>query len=217
MSKRKIGILFFFSCCLFSVNAYCQPQINGPKCVVPGVIYQYKIAGPTATSRLMNMRVCITGGSIVDENQNKIDNCVQSSQPLSTVLVMWNDTLYASVSVTTSSGNNSLSVNITSPLQAGLIDSSVKMQNLTDTLTMPSTILCSPASGGSCSPNYSYQWQQSNDLQEWTDIQGATGQNLLLTAAAKRSFYYRRKILETGSNTISYSDIAAINLIFPTQ
>src|SRR5262249_19492270 len=118
----------------------------------------------------------------------------------------------ASITISTSDGNKTFKVNITSALQAGLVDSLSKEQNFLDTLSIPSTIICSSAKGGSCSPNYSYQWQQSNDAMVWEDIEGSTRQNLSFTTSVKQSFFYRRKITETNSGTIGYSDVAIINV-----
>jgi hypothetical protein len=196
-----------------STLAFSQPGFSGPNCVLPGVIYQYKIVDASALTVQLNTQVCIHGGSIVDKNGNRLGDCTQSTEPLATILVMWNDTTSGSVAISTSEGNKTLNVNITSELQAGLVDSLTKEQNFSDTTTIPSTIICSAAKGGSCSPNYSYQWQQSSDAMVWTDVQGSTGQNLSFTSGVKQSLYYRRKITETNSGTIGYSDIAIVSVL----
>jgi hypothetical protein len=194
--------------------AFSQPGINGPICVLPGVIYQYTTADASVSTRQINMQICIRGGSIVDRDGNKLTNCTKSTEPLATVLVMWDDaTTLGSITISTSEGNKAININITSALDAGLLDSSSKEQNFSDTSGIPSAINCSPAKGGSCSPNYVYQWQQSNDAMVWTDIRGSTGQNLSFTVPITQSLFYRRKITETNSGTIGYSDVAVINVL----
>jgi hypothetical protein len=41
--------------------------------------------------------------------------------------------------------------------------------------TLPAWLNCSAASGGSCTPTYNYQWQQSSDNVNFSDISGETG------------------------------------------
>jgi len=203
--------IFAFSVCCSLV--FSQPGFSGPTCVLPGVIYQYKIVDASASTIQLNTQICIHGGSIVDRSGNQLSNCTQSTEPLATILVMWNDTTNASISISTSEGSKSLIVNITTQLQAGVVDSLIKEQNFSDTASIPSTIVCSPAKGGSCSPNYTYQWQQSSDAMVWTDLAASTGQNLSFSSSVKQTFYYRRKITETNSGTIGYSDVAVVAVV----
>src|SRR5690348_13942139 len=60
---------------------------------------------------------------------------------------------------------------------------------------LPATITATAASGGSCS-SYSYQWQRSTDNVYFTDIPGATGQNLSFTTAlpqTPQTTYFQRR------------------------
>src|SRR5689334_3319911 len=217
MRKGIKSLTFILAFSVYCSLAFSQPGFSGPTCVLPGVIYQYKIVDASASTVQMNTLVCLHGGSIVDRDGNHLNDCTASTEPLATVLVMWNDTTTGSITISTSEGNKSLNVNITSPLQAGIVDSLTKQQNFSDTTSIPSAITCSAAQGGSCSPNYSYQWQQSIDVMIWTDIAGSTGKDLSFSSAAKQTLYYRTKITETNSGTIGYSDVASINISFFIQ
>jgi hypothetical protein len=210
--RKRAAYIFFMAAMLTSQFIFSQPTINGPVCVLPGVTYQYSFSN-TGSLTDINMRVCVSGGSIVNRDQVRIGDCVESQVALSNVLVIWNDTTAGSVAITAITGNNTVNISLTSVLQPGNLDSLAKIQTFTDTTTIPSTINCSPAIGGSCSPNYSYQWQQSGDMLVWTDVEGSVGESLSFEISVKQTTYYRRKITETGSGTIGYSDIAAINVL----
>jgi hypothetical protein len=193
--------------------ALAQPGINGPICVLPGVTYQYSFSNTGSLGSTANMRVCITGGSIVSRDQIRISDCIESEIAVANVLVMWDDTTTGAVRLAAATGNSTLTVNLTSILQPGILDSTTKNQSFTDTVTVPATIICSAAVGGSCSATYSYQWQRSSDILVWTDVEGATAQNLSFDAATTHTVYYRRKTVENNSGTIGYSDIANINIL----
>src|SRR5687768_8266667 len=49
---------------------------------------------------------------------------------------------------------------------------------------LPAPITASPASGGNCNGNYTYQWLVSDDGITYTDIPGATGQNLTFSSSS---------------------------------
>lgn len=80
--------------------------------------------------------------------------------------------------------------------------------------TTPALIQASVASGGSCSPTYYYQWQQSTDNVNFTDIPGATSQNYQpgpLTATT----YFRRRV-DCGC-TICYLNNSGGDIIAQNQ
>lgn len=73
--------------------------------------------------------------------------------------------------------------------------------------TMPQTINATPALYGSCG-TYVYQWQQSFDGLTFTNIAGATAQNLTFSAAISTSTFYRRK--GTCTADIGYTNVIAV-------
>ena len=209
MSK---GLKIIFQATLIlmvAISGFSQVTITGPTCVIPGVIYQYKIQGKwIATS---NMQACISNGSIADSNS--VNSCTpQSGAPLATVLVTWNRGSSGSLQLKSTVGSTSLSVNITSVLFPGNIDTTISRQTI-GTKAIPSLIKCSVATGGSCNPVYDYQWQQSIDMVNWSDIKGATGQNLNFTSLIPQSSFFRRKTTETVSGTIAYSNSAMVDVL----
>ena len=196
---------------LFCNQAYSQVNISGPTCVMPGTTYQYSISGNLDSSSTMH--VCINGGIIADTSIK--GSCSGDGPPLSAVLVVWSNGNQGSLTVTSSKGNASINVNVTSSLATGLIDPASAQQNFYDTLSIPAVIHCSEGSGGSCAPSYSYQWQRSQDAMTWEDIPGVSGKDLSFSQPAVHTFYYRRKITENHSNTIGYSSMAVVNVIVP--
>jgi hypothetical protein len=215
--RKTLKHIFLAGTILTCNYIFSQPAINGPLCGLPGTTYLYSFTNTGTWTGTATMRVCINGGSIVNRDQVRIGTCAESVTPLANVLVMWNDTTQGSVTITAPSGNKTVNVSLTSALQPGLLNSLTVEQNFTDTVSIPSPILCSPAAGGSCSPNYLYQWQRSGDRLIWTNVTGSTGINLSFNTPARRTVYYRRKITENGSGTIGYSATATINVLVAVQ
>ena len=89
------------------------------------------------------------------------------------------------------------------------INSAAKTQ-IIEIDSLPAIITCGIASGGSCSPLYAHQWQQSVNGISWTPIPGANGSSLSIITPLAESSYFRRQVTETSSGTIAYSDIAVV-------
>jgi len=194
---------------LLGLQAFCQVSVTGPECVMPGTVYQYKISGNWDS--LSTMQICISAGTIADSTTT--NSCTATGAPLATVLVKWNDSLSntGSIKVASSIGASTLIVSFSHPLFPGSIDSLSRNQ-FSGIDSIPSSIYCQPAAGGSCSPSFIYQWQQSGDMVSWTDIGGAQGQNLSFSFPLHETAFFRRKVTETVSGTIQYSDIATVNV-----
>jgi RHS repeat-associated protein len=76
--------------------------------------------------------------------------------------------------------------------------------------SIPSTLSCTAATGGSCSPiTYLYQWQTSLNGSTWNNIAGATSQNYS-PGALTITTYYRRQT--TYSSNTAYSNTATITV-----
>ncbi len=183
MIKKISSIILPALLLLFTSGAISQVTISGPLCLVPDVVYQFKITSAWDSASVM--QICVNGGSIADSSISR--NCSDTSAPLAAVLIVWNDLSNASLTVNSSKGNKTFAVNITSPLQPGSLDSASRVQTIYDTTTTPATIYCAVDSGGSCTPGYAYQWQRSADALVWTDVSGATGQNLSFTDEVKKT------------------------------
>jgi hypothetical protein len=190
-----------------ALSADSQVTISGPTCVVAGTVYQYTITGKWDS--LSTMQVCLSSGAIADSAWTS--NCTVTSAPLAAVLVIWNDSASntGTISLTSSIGNATLTVNFAEPLIPGSIDSTSQTQ-LVATDSIPLQINCSLDTGGSCSPAYYYQWQQSPDMGSWTDMPGANAQNLSFGSPIAQTYFFRRKVTETVSGTIGYSNAAVV-------
>jgi len=204
MSKRKI-ILALISFLAIQCTLLGQVSVTGPVCVIPGTVYLYNINANWDSSS--TMQICIHGGILVDSGGN--DTCSHGGSLLIATQVIWNDLSSAYISVSSSKGNASLNVTITDPLRPGSIVDSCKTQTIAFN-TSPLTIYCAPDTGGSCSPAYEFQWQQSSDAIVWLDVDGAITQNLHITDLLSNTIYYRRKVKETSSGSIGYSDVATV-------
>lgn len=199
-------------CCLIALaschsDVFSQVSISGPVCVIPETTYLYTIQGNWDS--VSKMKVCLTGGTIKDSASKT--SCSHYGKPISTVLVVWDSGTAGAIVVNSSKGRSTLKVIITSKLSAGLIDEHARSQSLHHD-KVPLTITCSAAKGGSCNPAYRYQWQQSLNAVSWSDIPEAAGLHLDFSAMPDQTTFYRRKVTETNSGTIGYSDIAVVDL-----
>lgn len=183
--------VFIFS---FVDASYSQMSISGPTCIVAGTQYTYTIAGNWTNSTTMTWTV--NGGSISGNS---------SGTPLPQVHVTFTGAGY--VKVVTSNPTSSTTLNVTTAptLSGGTISNPSQSINYN---TLPDTIKCSAATGGACSPTYSYQWQQSTDDSHWTNVgTGGSSQNLIFTSNLTTSTYFRRFVTEMSSGNTAYSAI----------
>ncbi len=208
MRKIIYQIIVVLSLFFICAQARSQVTITGPTCVVPGTVYQYSISANWDSTS--TMRVCVNGGSIADSVDS--NECTVNGIPIARVLVDWDTSGNWSLTVSSSLGNATINVYAILPLLPGSIDSASKTQMI-GLDSVPLAITCSAGSGGSCSPTFMYQWQQSYDMQSWADMPGKTSQSLSIDSGLTQSAYYRRKVTEIGSNTISYSDAASVFVI----
>jgi hypothetical protein len=182
-------------------------SLNGPSCVTTGAVYLYTVSATWDSAA--TVRFCITGGMLVDSG----GSCAGGSGILSFVRVAWDSggQTAGSVTVTTSQGNDSISVTIAQPLVPGQIDSGILNQAL-DTVTTPATLTCSVDAGGGCSVTYQYQWQQSYDNVIWQDINGGSSAQLGFSGPLSQTTYYRRLTTNTVSNAFAYSNVATLSI-----
>ena len=185
--------------------SYAQFTISGPTCVTDGTQYTYTISGNWTNGTTMTWSV--TGGTISGSN---------SGTPLVQVHITWNTTTTGTVQVNCSNptGSGSLTVSAAATLNSGTINTN----SLTQTIyynTQPTTIFTSQAQGGTCgTPNYQYQWQSSPNNTSFSNISGATGQNLSFTTNLTSTTYYRRMVTETTSGNTAYSNSATV-IVYP--
>ena len=185
-----------------------QVSISGPVCVIPGKTYHYIVHANWSPSS--TMRICITGGKLVSSNL-----CTPSGMIRNMVFVIW-DSASANprkVALTSSLGNIDYSVTGTTELKGGVISDSDRVQ-VYDTSRMNYLFRCTASSGGDCSPIYSYQWQKSINRLSWTNINGATNNDLQFSGTIQGNTFFRRVTIETHSNIVAYSEVAMLTFVF---
>ncbi len=170
---------------------------SGPTCVVPNVVYQYTAINWTNTS----MEWCITGGTILDYG-----SC-RTQTPYPQVYVKFTGGP-ASVKLSANQLSYTLNITVANALIPG--DVSPAVQTINWGQPGSQSILCSQAQNGSCTPSHTYQWQKSESSVGFTDIVGATSQNLVLTSGPSNTTYYHRRVIVSPEGTVGYSDTAII-------
>ena len=206
---RDVCSSLVLSLLLYTV-AEGQITLSGPACVVPGTVYQYVIDGKWDSSA--TMQISLVGGRLADTTAGKVS--AFSGRFSRRLLVVWNDSASStrSLSLTSAAGNSTLTVTFTSPLHPGTIDSTCIAQRVGLDSIPGTPLTCKPATGGACSPAYRYQWQRSGDRMHWKDIPDATRPDLQIKSRMRWSSYYRRKVTETSTGSVGYSNEAAVFL-----
>ncbi|MFL5788319.1 MAG: DUF6443 domain-containing protein [Flavisolibacter sp.] len=107
------------------------------------------------------------------------------------------------MTTTVPTSSASITVTTTVAISAGSITTTT--QTITYN-TIPATInSISSASGGDCSPSYSYQWQSSTDNLNFSNISGQTGLNLTFSTPLTTTTFYRRMVTENNSSSVAYT------------
>ncbi len=207
--SHKALLLLILAMAGINQSAWSQISIKGPTCVMPGISYQYLISGKWDSTS--TMQVCIQNGVIVPLS----NTCTTNGSPLASVSVVWTTGVATgSVNLTSNSGSSNLAVAITSALRAGSISAASDSQSVAYQ-SIPGVIHCSPDSGGSCTPVYTYQWQQSVDNSHWSNIPQATSQDLAPNSSLAQTTYFRRRTMEKDSGSIAFSNLAIVWVAVP--
>ncbi|HTR30899.1 MAG TPA: DUF6443 domain-containing protein, partial [Puia sp.] len=195
--------LIFLVICLagFVGVAMGQASVSGPGCVVGGNTYSY-----TLFSASSNFSYTITNGALTTGGNSGS----HSGSTNTTVSIIWNSSFTSgSISLSSSSGNASETVTITTALVGGTITGGTQNINYN---TIPASLTCTAASGEACPANYVYQWMQSTDDVNFSNISGATGVNLSFTTALTATHYYKRMVTEINSGSTAYSNVETVNV-----
>jgi hypothetical protein len=195
--KKFILTVFVFSA-LFLAQAQENNTVNGPQCVLPGLVYQYNVKAVTKENE--KVKLCIENGILLTGNSA----CIEAIS-LPFVRVQWQEGKTAGkITVSSQAGKAELAVNISAPLNPGTIGTTDR-QTVNFNTAAPS-LSCTPASGGNCSPSFTYQWERSPDKVQWIAIAAGTTSNLSISARLDRTTYFRRKVIETRSQAVGYSN-----------
>lgn len=198
----KILFLFCISILGSGITVSSQIVISGPMCVTPGIVYQYEVTGEWTQGA--KMKICVNGGQVLLPEEN-----CQDINPKRFVKVMWDFGVSGKISVTSSGASETLQVMITSELKAGSIDS-LKERQLVPYNSIPGNIICSSGEGGNCSPQYIYQWQESDDNVTWIDLPSKSNMNLEFSSPFIEPKFFRRRVTEVQSGSIAYTKSASV-------
>jgi RHS repeat-associated protein len=205
MKPLNYGIILFLL--LNCQTGFAQFTINGPNCVTSGAANYYMING-SGWNGSTPMKWCVSsGGSLSTNGTTWTTSCVSGSPSLPGIYAKF--TLNGWIQLTV---NNTTQITLNITLNSALNGGSISNQTQTITYnTTPATLNCSVATGGYCTPSYSYQWMQSSDGVNFTNISGA-GQNLSFSSPLTQTTYYKRQVTETTTNTTAYSNIATVTV-----
>lgn len=186
-----------------------QLTLTGPNCVVKGSSIGYYLDGFNY-SVINHMDWCVTNGTIIYQESN-----CQSGDWVTSIPVEWSSTASTgavTVTITTPNGTTNLSITVTlvDPLNPGSLQSAATQTIPYD--TKPGTIFATAASGGACTPSYSYLWESTTDFITFTTVgtdQNYTPGNLTQTT------YYRRTVTEGTTGAIGFLDSYAIIYVSP--
>lgn len=195
-------------CLIAGAEARAQSvSIFGPDCVVPGQQVTYSYSG--SWSGTTSMQWCVTGGTIVTYG-----GTCKSGTPWPQIQILWGNGPTGTVTLNASTGYATKAVKFTTVLQGGAITAGASQQITPG--SVPATITCSAAQGGFCTTAaYSYQWEQSTDNTNWTEISGASGLDLSITTALTQTTYYRRRVSEMQNGFTAYSSTASVFVVAP--
>jgi RHS repeat-associated protein len=210
----KIGIISkvlrpnTFICMLavfcISLQANSQVSIIGTSCVTPGVGYSYQVSGASSSDYI---EWCAAGGNIQGGSPGSSWSCKNGTNN-TWVTVVWTGTaqyLY----VNTPYGYYYFYPTVSVSLNPGSITSNGS-QTINYNAT-PATIGASAATGGGCSSSHAYQWQQSTDNVNWTDMSGKITQNLSFSSGLTQTTYFRRKVT-SFDNSVGYTGTATVTV-----
>ncbi|HVY74704.1 MAG TPA: DUF6443 domain-containing protein [Puia sp.] len=203
--KRRLAGLLAIACFLLLPGKNASGQtisILGANCVVAGTQYIYHITGSYLNATTKSWSV--VGGTI--------SGAANGTQ----VTVTWTTGSSRSISINTTgpTGYGNMSIGFSSALVPGTISNTTQSIN---NGAVPATINCSAPSGGDCgTPTYTYQWQSSpTGTSGWTDISGATSQNLSFSSGLTQTTYYQRNVTVTSTGGTGVSTNKATVTVYP--
>ena len=199
---RSIPRLLLLPCFFLCLSSFAQLRIAGPLCITPGTEYFYSLSGKTG-----KLNVCLNGGNFT----GTAETCLKD--PGAGFSIVWQDGAEkTAIKVSTTEGDTIFYIHRNAELTGGTMTGARKSQ-MFDMNKTAFSIGCTPAGGGPCNARYSYQWQSSDNCVVWTDVKGASEENLKVSSPPAQTTFYRRQVFEKVSNTIVYSDVATVFII----
>lgn len=182
---------------LLALSAAAQVTITGPTCVMQATTVTYTVTGVTNPAQ--------TGWGVGGTNMGGTSN---------TINILWGQVGQGSVNVIIPGTSTAAILNVTvaayGTVGGGTITSPVTNLSYGDAPgAISSTSLALSGSTGACAAlAFSYQWQQSFDNVNFTDVAGATDPNKYIPELIFRNTYVRRAAIASTatfySNVISF-------------
>jgi len=196
-TENKSLWLAMFASFILSLPCLSQVTISGPSCAVAGVQYTYTASGAA-------------NGSTYSWSAS--NGTISGSSTSLGVKITWNSgNGKATLTTSNPSGTWQLNVTTVAPLAAGT--TSISSENINYNST-PQGFSCTAASGGYCTPSYTYQWQQSTNDVSFTNISGATSLNLSFSSPITQTTYYRNMVTETNTGSTAYTGAVTV-FVYP--
>jgi len=195
-------LIFLLALLICTDSAWGQARIQGPTCVVAGGTYTYNFisTGSSGTWGIVHGVNAATGLSSGSYTGSSFS-----------INITWNNPMSSGQTSFFGTGGTptaTLTVNTGGSLVPGTISNTSQYINYN---TTPATINCSAATGGTCSGSYNYQWQQSTDNVTFTNISGATSQNLSFSTGLTQTTYFRRNDAVSGGSS-GYTNSATVGV-----
>lgn len=185
-----------------SVDAVAQSSIIGPSCVVAGSTCSYTVR--VRSKEKSALRVCLTGGrNLLNQTCFELPGDGLSFQ------VIWDESGKNRMEIKSIEGAMALQVEVAKTLHGGLLSNKERLKE-SKKGSVSYNVNCDEASGGTCKPEYEYQWQVSDNQLKWTDLSGETGKNLRYAGEIKTDLYFRRKVTERRTGQVAYSEMAIL-------
>ena len=185
---RKVFLSLAIICSTLYANS--QVVITGYHCVQSGVVSYFGVSGTWSSSTTMTWTCtgCTFSGS-------------STGTPLPSIGATFNSGGTVFLTTTNPSSSSSYVVSIGVTLQPGTIS------NPTQTIaynTVPTPISASSPTGGDCSATtYTYQWQQSSDNSNFSDISGATSTSYAPPALTATTYYRRQVWVASAGSSVT--------------
>jgi hypothetical protein len=123
--------------------------------------------------------------------------------------VIWDESGRNAMEIKSSQGKMALQVEVAKSLHGGMLANKERFKE-SKKGTISYDVKCDEASGGTCKPEFEYQWQVSDDQLRWKDLSGETGKNMKYAGELKTDLYFRRKVTERRTGQVAYSEMAIL-------
>ncbi|HET6255228.1 MAG TPA: DUF6443 domain-containing protein [Puia sp.] len=202
MSPKSLFAFVAVIILLFGCVGLNAQTIGGSNCIQTGSThYSYMVSGGGLTGS-STMNWSCAGCTFVGTS---------SGTPCWGVTVTWSTSGWIKCMTSSPTTSTTLNVSKYNALSAGTITSGGSQS--VNYNSIPAGIVCSAASGGYCTPTYSYQWYSSTDDVNFTSMPGQTALTLNFgTTRLTQTMYYKLQVTETNTSTSAWYPAATVTV-----